>query len=56
MNENVCGYEITVGQEEEERINLARSGRTDARTDGRTDGRSEVSAGREKTLLPPNFP
>lgn len=28
MNENVCGYEITVGQEEEERINLACSRRS----------------------------
>lgn len=37
MNENVCGYEITVGQVEEERINSACSGRTHARTDSQTD-------------------
>lgn len=37
MNENVCGYEITVGQVEEERINLACSGRKHACTDRQTD-------------------
>lgn len=41
MNENVCGYEITVGQEEEERNNLAHRRRTDGWTDGRTHGQTQ---------------
>lgn len=40
MNENVCGYEITVGEEEEEpRMNLACSGHTRT-TDRQTQCRS----------------